>query len=163
MAITKYETHKSKNLKYVLFHTCRFCIFIILLQSSEVFCEFDSEIAPDNNHKIAWECNNVAHDSTIYSRNCRVYAEDANGKNIWIHNNSDLLEPTVKWLSNSLAKITIPCGSPCNYSIFYDIEEGVSDPFEFVIAVNVEKKVVARAGPTSILINYIFHNFEKSL
>jgi hypothetical protein len=75
----------------------------------------------------------------------------------------NLPEPTVTWHNNSLAEITIPCGSPCNYSIFYDVKEGVSGPFEFVLAVNVEKKAIARAGLSNILINNIFLDPERTI
>lgn len=62
-----------------------------------------------------------------------------------------------------MAEIIIPCGSPCNYTIFYDVKEGVSGPFEFVLAVNIEKKAIARAGLSNILINNIFLNPEKTI
>lgn len=125
------------------------------------YCGTHYEISPDKEHKIVWECKGNPLDSNVYSRKCNVYALDARGKTKWIHQKADLPEPTVTWHNNSLAKITIPCGSPCNYSIFYDVKEGVSEPFEFVIAVNAEKKVVARAGSSIILINNIFYNSEK--
>ena len=145
----------------VIFSTFKLCILIVLLLTSEAYCDPYCVIAPDKEHKIVWECNSDPLDSNVYSRNCNVYALDASGKKKWIHQKADLPEPSVRWHSNSLAEIIIPCGSPCNYTIFYDVKEGVSGPFEFVIAVNADKRVVARAGSSNILINNIFQNPEK--
>lgn len=67
----------------------------------------------------------------------------------------------MKWHNNSLAEVIISCGSPCNYSIFYDVKKGASAPYEFVLAVNADKQIIARAGKSHILINNIFQNHNK--
>jgi hypothetical protein len=40
---------------------------------------------------------------------------------------------------------------------------GVSAPYEFVLAVNADKQIIARAGKSHILINSIFQNHNKVL
>jgi len=119
--------------------------------------------SPDNKRKIVWECISDPQDSNIYTRKCNIFALDTTGKKEWIHQEQNLPEPTVKWHNNSLAEVHIPCGSPCFYSIFYDTNKGVSEPYEFVIAVNADKYVIARAGESNIFINNIFQNSGKSI
>lgn len=125
------------------------------------YCDYSYKLSPDNMHKIVWDCKTEPHNSNIYTRECKIFAVDVNGKKEWIHRQSDLPEPTVKWHDNSLAEIIIPCGSPCNYSIFYDVKKGVSVPYEFVLAVNADQQIVARAGKSHILINNIFNDHNK--
>ncbi|MEA5115854.1 MAG: hypothetical protein VB050_17690 [Geobacteraceae bacterium] len=120
------------------------------------YSDSNCKISPDNKKRIVWECKNELHKSSIYTRECRIYAVGFGGKKEWIHKGSDLPEPTVKWHNNSLAKVIIPCGSPCSYSIFYDVIKGTSAPYEFVLAVNADKHIIARAGKTYILINSIY-------
>jgi len=134
---------------------------IIVLHSYCAYSDSNCKISPDNNKRIVWECKIEPHKSSIYKRECKIYAVGISGKKEWIHKESDLPEPTVKWHNNSLAEVIIPCGSPCNYSIFYDVKKGASAPYEFVLAVNVDKQIIARAGKSHILINSIFQNHNK--
>ena len=147
--------------KIIIFIVSRITTSIIVLDSYCGYCEQSFMISPDNINRIVWECKTEPHNSSIYTRKCKIYAVGINGKKDWIHKQSDLPEPTVKWHSNSLAEVIIPCGSPCNYSIFYDVKKGASSPYEFVLAVNADQQIIARAGKSHILINGIFQNHHK--
>lgn len=120
-------------------------------------------MSADKLHRVVWECENEPYDSSVYARNCRIYAVDLSGTKKWIHRESSLPEPTVKWYNNSLAEIRVPCGSPCSYSIFYDVTKGISEPFEFVLAVDADRYLVARAGEHDLSINIIFHKSGKAI
>jgi hypothetical protein len=152
---------KSIKGKIIVFIVSTITACIIVLHSYCAYCDSNFKISPDNINRIVWECKTEPHNSSIYTRECKVYAVGISGKKEWIHKESDLPEPTVKWHNNSLAEVTIPCGSPCNYSIFYDVKKGASAPYEFVLAVNADKQIIARAGKSHILINSIFQKHNK--
>ena len=139
---------KPINIKQCIFYIHLICIVSIFL-SCNAYCNLYFELSPDNKQQIVWECKKNLQNSNIYTRNCNIYALDANGNKEWIHQEADLPEPTVTWHDISLAEVRIPCGSPCNYSIFFDVHKGVSKPFEFVLAVNANKHVIARARSLS--------------
>lgn len=144
--------------KHIVYQTS---ISLVVVFSCYANCETTIKISPDNQHKIVSECNNMSCDNHVYSRNCRVFAISVSGKIEWIHKETDLPEPNVKWHDNNLAEIKIPCGSSCNYSYFYDVGKGVSVPYEFVIAVNTDKLLIARAGKSNIIVNQIFGNHKQ--
>lgn len=147
--------------KIIVFIVSTIAASIIVMQAYCAYCDSSFKVSPDNINRIVWECKTEPHNSSIYTRECKIYAVGISGEKEWIHKQADLPEPTVKWHNNSLAEVIIPCGSPCNYSIFYDVKKGVSDPYEFVLAVNVDKQIIARAGKSHILINSIFQNHNK--
>jgi len=147
--------------KIIVFIVSTITVSIIVIQSSCAYCDSSSKVSPDNINRIVWECKTEPHNSSIYTRECKIYAVGISGEKEWIHKQSDLPEPTVKWHNNSLAEVIIPCGSPCNYSIFYDVKKGASEPYEFVLAVNSDQQIIARAGKSHILINKIFQNHHK--
>jgi hypothetical protein len=136
---------------------------IVFLDACYAYSYSGFEMSPDKKHKVVWECKEKSNTSSIYTTECKIFAINSNGNIVWINKESNSPEPTVKWYDNNLAEIKIPCGSPCKYSIFYDVNKGVSVPYEFVIAVDVGRRVVARAGKYHVLINNIFQNHDKNI
>jgi hypothetical protein len=117
----------------------------------QVLGEEYSKISPNGMNRLQWNCNKY--------NNCNIYAIDAYGRRVWVHKESNLPEPYVEWFNDELAQIRISCGSPCFNTIFYDLRNGVSKPFEFVIAANPRNKIVATANSSGI---FLYHIFQPS-
>jgi hypothetical protein len=140
---------KIKNIFYLLITS----LIILLVASTEVLCIENYKISPDGKNKIVWKCSE--------HNNCNIYVVDADGRKLWVHKEANLPEPYVEWFNADIAQIRINCGSPCYNTIFYDKDKGVSKPFEFVIAINPGKKMIATASTSGILLYHIFQRSSR--
>lgn len=64
--------------------------------------------------------------------------------------------PSIKSLNKNLTELFFSCGSPCNNTIFYDSNRGLSLPFQYVVAVDSEKGIVVVAEENSLAAYNIF-------
>lgn len=114
--------------------TLLFLTLLLIRVENAHACEGVS-ISPDRMEKIVWECSDI--------NKCKIYILDRKGSRLWLDKEIEFHEPKVRWLSKELAEIRISCGAPCWYCFYYSRKYGLSSPFQFVIAVNSRRKVVA--------------------
>lgn len=107
---------------------------------------------PDKSGYIFWKCE---------SDLCTIYLKKK------VANKVILLEkissPSVAALSKHLVKLFFSCGSPCNYTMFYNSNMGLSKAFEFAVAVDAKRAVVVLAENNELVAYKIFDNTKKSL
>lgn len=130
-----------------------FIILISVLVSNYSFSKQNNTFfLPDKSGYISWECE---------AGICTLYLNKKNS------NQSILLEkvpsPSIEPLGNSLIKLFFNCGSPCNYTFFYDSKIGLSQPFEFEVAVDAGRKVVVVAQENDLAAYKIFDKQKKIL
>lgn len=142
-----------------------FTVTVIIYFANICYAYHDTRNAfsPDKKHNVIWECEKDFQISDIYTQSCKIYVIDSSRNKVWINKESSLPEPIVKWHNNDLAEIKIPCGSPCNYSIFYETSKGVSIPFEFVLAVDADRQIIARVDASGIIVNSIYGKPDISI
>ena len=118
------------------------------------FAYSNYSISPDKSVQIGWECKD--------SRSCSVFAKSRNGDIFWIWKEG-MPEPSVKWLNKSLAEIRVSCGSPCYNSVFYSTTLGLSDPYDFVLAVEPNNMLIAKAELEAISITKIYDKKHRTI
>lgn len=70
-------------------------------------------------------------------------------------------EPVLIEHSKELVEAQVSCGSPCSYSYFVDLAaDSVSQAFEYVVGINVNRGVVATAGKDAISLHYILQGTD---
>ena len=69
----------------------------------------------------------------------------------------------MNYLGRNLVSLYFSCGSPCNYTAFYDSEIGLSKLFEFAIATNIKSKVVLVAESDQLVAYNIFGRERRPL
>ena len=89
---------------------------------------------PDKSGYIFWKCNR---------EDCDIYLKIKNVNSVILLKNS--LFPSVEALSEHLVRLFFSCGSPCNYTVFFDSKTGISQSFEFEVAVDIQHAVVVVA------------------
>lgn len=100
---------------------------------------------PDGTGSIFWKCSNQV---------CNIYLKKKNGNvEVLLDNYSP---PTIEALNQNLVKLFFSCGSPCNYTFFYDSKNGLSRSFEFVIASDLKRKIVLIAESDELTAYKIF-------
>lgn len=118
-------------------------IFFIIasdLLSSSVFAQSEKKFyLSDKSGTITWNC----HDNL-----CNIFLHKKNTKKQLILKNWPI--PSVKSLNQKLTELFFSCGSPCNNTIFYDPNRGLSLPFQYVVAVDSEKEMVVVAVSNSV-------------
>ncbi len=122
-----------------------FLVSAVALANHQSFFNF-----PDKLGSIFWNCE---------SQLCNVYLKKRGTAKILIMKDAE--EPVVEVLSKGLVSIFFSCGSPCNYTIYYDLENRISRPFEFVIAIDVEQELVSVVEKNQLIIYKIF-DIKKS-
>lgn len=131
-------------------------IFFILggvFFSCDTFSESKNNFClPNGEGNIFWECEQDL---------CNTYLKLNKKKSVIISENSS--SPSIDILNKNLVRIYFSCGSPCNYTIFYDGNNGVSKPFELAIALDVKRKIVLLAKKNHLVAYKIFENLKKPL
>ncbi len=131
-------------------------IFIILI-GSFLSCETYSEEThsfnlPSQAGQILWRCNQGL---------CNTYLKLKNNDKVVIAENSS--PPSVASLDENLISIFFSCGSPCNYTKYYNIKKGISRPFEFAVAVDTKRKIVILAKKNNLVAYNMFTDIKKPL
>ena len=83
----------------------------------------------------------------------------------WRYDNSTKNSPSpkVEALNESLIRLFFSCGSPCNYSVFYDSKKGISKSYEFAIAVDIKREIIVVAEKNNLVAYKIFDKFKKRI
>lgn len=107
---------------------------------------------PNKEGQIFWKCSDGL---------CTTYLQIKTEKPV------SLLEkgpsPKIDELDGKLVRLFYSCGSPCNYTIFYDAKNGVSRAFEFTVAINPMEKIVVIAEKKSLVAYKIFDKTQRPL
>jgi len=131
-------------------------IFFVLMEvffSCEAFSEQKNPFnIPNKTGRIFWKCD---HDL------CNTYLKIKNKNIIVISEKSS--SPSVVALNKNLISLFFSCGSPCNYTMFYDAKNGVSRSFEFVVVVDAKREIVVLAENNQLIAYKIFDNVKSSL
>ena len=107
---------------------------------------------PDNSGYIWEECDNDL---------CDIYLKKKNANKVRLLHNT--VPPSIKTLSKDLISLYFSCGSPCNYTIFFDSKFGISNSFEFVIAVGLKNKMVVVAEKNHLVVYKMFDKLQRPL
>ena len=107
---------------------------------------------PDKSGCIFWKCG---------SDICNIYLKRKTNNPILLLENSPF--PVVEALNRNLVRLFFSCGSPCNYTIFYDSNRGISRAFEFVVAVDIKREIIVIAESNNLVAYKIFDEGKKSL
>lgn len=131
-------------------------IFILLLNivaSSNTFSSQKNKfLLPDKSGYVFWKCD------TDF---CTIYLKKKNtSPEILIEKSSS---PRVESLNKNLVKLFFSCGSPCNYTFFYDSKIGLSQAFEFAITEDISRNVVLVAEKNNLVAYKIFDKNKKKL
>ena len=112
----------------------------------------DVSLSPDKSTTIAWKCSD---DECVIS----VSEGQLSSTEVW----KSTKVPVVTWHSNNLAEVYNSCGAPCNYSVFYSKTNGVSVPYEFVMAVYPQKMMLIQANKGSLDVLRIYGSENKKI
>lgn len=124
-----------------------------VLLNCEVFADQKNIFnLPNKGGQIFWKCDNEL---------CNTYLKLQNKNPIIILEKGP--SPTVDVLDRNLVRLFFSCGSPCNYTIFYDAKNGLSRAFEFVVALNTTKEIVLIAEKKHLVAYKIFDKTKRPL
>ncbi len=134
---------------------------IILILLASISALYSSYVFSLNNSKFVLSDKS----GVIYSRCnkdlCNIYLKKVDGSKITLLNNT--LSPTIDELSGELVRLYFTCGSPCNYTNFYEQKKGISQSFEFVVAVDVNREIVVIAEENQLVGYKIFDKKKNPL
>lgn len=103
---------------------------------------------PDKLSYVFWKCKDDI---------CNIFLKRKDTKDVLILKKTPF--PTIKVLDDNLIELFFSCGSPCNYTIFLNIKNDISKPFNFVVAVDAKRQIVVAATRTNQLV--IYNIFDK--
>lgn len=93
---------------------------------------------------------------------CSTFVRLNNGKHIFAGEYPK--EPSITFINKNIAQILLSCGSPCNYTTYIDLENGLkSKPFFLVVAVDSLGRYVAYCSQKGLCIAPIFDSSMKPL
>lgn len=107
---------------------------------------------PDNSGNIFWKCGDDQ---------CNIYLQKKNSDSILLLRKTP--SPSVSALNKNLVKLFFSCGSPCNYTIFYNSKNKISLSFEFVIAVDAKRELVVVAEKNQLVAYKIFDSAKTPI
>jgi hypothetical protein len=120
-----------------------------------VGCAFSNKnkfFLEDRSGYIFWKCPKEI---------CTIYFKDKNNHEVMLLKDKPI--PSIESLDKNLAQLFFSCGSPCNYSFFYDSSIGVSASFEFVVAVNTPLRIVIVARNNELIGYKMFERINKPI
>lgn len=121
-------------------------ILITIFFTNEAFSYSKSPyILPNKTGYFLWTCEQGV---------CNTYLKLNNKTKETVSERSSL--PSIQKLNSNLTSLFFSCGSPCNYTKYYDIKKGLSSSFEFTVAIEPQNKIVLLAKGNKLIAVKIF-------